>query len=38
LRITPSPVHSVEDVERLIGALEELWAQCQLARLPIAAQ
>ncbi|WP_428515061.1 5-aminolevulinate synthase [Roseovarius sp.] len=38
LRITPSPVHSDEDVERLIGALEELWAQCQLARLPIAAQ
>ncbi|QFT79747.1 5-aminolevulinate synthase [Roseovarius sp. THAF27] len=38
LRITPSPVHSAEDVERLIGALEKLWAQCQLARLPIAAQ
>ncbi|WP_306111049.1 MULTISPECIES: 5-aminolevulinate synthase [Roseovarius] len=38
LRITPSPVHSAEDVDRLISALEELWAQCQLARLPIAAQ
>ncbi len=38
LRITPSPVHSAEDVDRLIGALENLWAQCQLARLPIAAQ
>ena len=38
LRITPSPVHSDEDIERLVGALEKLWAQCQLARLPIAAQ
>jgi 5-aminolevulinate synthase len=38
LRITPSPVHSDADVEQLIGALEELWAQCQLARMPLAAQ
>ncbi|MCL4159053.1 UNVERIFIED_CONTAM: hypothetical protein GTU68_005384 [Idotea baltica] len=38
LRITPSPVHSAEDIERLIGALEDLWAQCQLARMPMAAQ
>ncbi|NNK79420.1 MAG: 5-aminolevulinate synthase [Litoreibacter sp.] len=38
LRITPSPVHSQEDVDRLIDALEALWVQCQLARRPMAAQ
>lgn len=38
LRITPSPVHSQADIDYLIGTLEQLWAQCQLARLPIAAQ
>ncbi len=38
LRITPSPVHSAADIDQLIGALEVLWTQCQLARLPMAAQ
>lgn len=38
LRITPSPVHSAADIDRLIDALEALWQQCQLARLPVAAQ
>ena len=38
LRITPSPVHSPEDIEALIDALGDLWAQCQLARMPLAAQ
>ena len=38
LRITPSPVHSKEDVDRLLNALEDLWTQCQLARRPLAAQ
>ncbi|MDP5218967.1 5-aminolevulinate synthase [Ruegeria sp. 2205SS24-7] len=38
LRITPSPVHSSEDVDRLVTALGELWTQCQLARRPMAAQ
>ncbi|WP_377506909.1 5-aminolevulinate synthase [Octadecabacter sp. R77987] len=38
LRITPSPVHSQADIDALVGALETLWAQCQLARLPMAAQ
>ncbi|KEJ89531.1 5-aminolevulinate synthase [Sulfitobacter donghicola] len=38
LRITPSPVHSAEDIDQLIGALEDLWGQCQLARMPLAAQ
>ena len=38
LRITPSPVHSAQDVDRLVAALESLWTQCALARIPIAAQ
>ncbi len=38
LRITPSPVHTPEDVDRLVAALGELWTQCQLARQPMAAQ
>lgn len=38
LRITPSPVHSDEDIAQLIGALAALWEQCQLARYPMAAQ
>jgi len=38
LRITPSPVHSPEDIDRLVSALETLWMQCQLARIPMAAQ
>ena len=38
LRITPSPVHSDSDVGHLLDALEELWAQCEIARRPMAAQ
>ena len=38
LRITPSPVHSKDDIDHLIEALEALWAECQLARMPMAAQ
>ncbi|MBY8976299.1 5-aminolevulinate synthase [Rhodobacteraceae bacterium NNCM2] len=38
LRITPSPLHSDADVAHLVGALEDLWGQCQLARIPRAAQ
>jgi 5-aminolevulinate synthase len=32
LRITPSPLHSDEDIEHLIHALSSLWSQCALAR------
>lgn len=32
LRITPSPVHSVEDIDYLANALSQLWSQCALAR------
>jgi len=38
LRITPSPVHSEADVEHLAEALTSLWARCQLARMPRAAE
>lgn len=32
LRVTPSPVHSDADVERLAAALSDIWSQCALAR------
>jgi 5-aminolevulinate synthase len=38
LRITPSPVHTQGDIDALVDALGKLWTQCQLARMPIAAQ
>ena len=37
LRITPSPVHSDADVQRLVTALSEIWSQCELARRAMAA-
>ncbi len=38
LRITPSPVHTCADIDRLVAALHSLWSQCQLARQPMAAE
>ncbi|KQI67411.1 5-aminolevulinate synthase [Loktanella sp. 3ANDIMAR09] len=38
LRITPSPVHTPGDIDRLVDALEDLWTQCNLARVSVAAQ
>ncbi len=32
LRITPSPVHSDDDMRHLVDALHDLWSQCALAR------
>jgi 5-aminolevulinate synthase len=32
LRITPTPLHSDEDIDRLVAALSELWSQCALSR------
>jgi 5-aminolevulinate synthase len=32
LRVTPSPLHSDGDVDRLVSALSEIWSQCALAR------
>lgn len=37
LRITPSPVHSDGDIDRLVEALSECWNMCELARKPLAA-
>ncbi len=37
LRITPSPVHSGDDIDRLITALSDIWSQCELARRDVAA-
>ncbi|MEM6973084.1 MAG: 5-aminolevulinate synthase [Pseudomonadota bacterium] len=38
LRFTPGPLHSEADVDHLTDALSSLWAECKLARMPIAAQ
>ncbi|MFN3614409.1 MAG: 5-aminolevulinate synthase [Rubrimonas sp.] len=32
LRITPSPLHTDEDIDRLTRALNDLWSQCALSR------
>jgi 5-aminolevulinate synthase len=37
LRITPSPVHTDADIDRLVDALSEIWSQCALARRDMAA-
>ncbi len=31
LRFTPSPLHSIEDIEHLVLALKELWKQCAIS-------
>ena len=33
LRITPSPLHSDADVDKLVGALTEIWAELGLERV-----
>ena len=38
LRITPSPVHSEADVDRLVNGLAALWTECRLARRSQAAE
>ncbi len=37
LRITPSPVHTDADIDRLVTALSEIWSKCELARRAMAA-
>jgi 5-aminolevulinate synthase len=37
LRVTPSPVHSDDDINKLLTALSEIWSQCELARRDMAA-
>ena len=36
LRFTPSPVHSQDDIEKLVAAMDQLWSSCALSRLEIA--
>ncbi len=31
LRFTPSPLHSIDDIEHLVLALKELWKQCAIS-------
>ena len=33
VRITPSPLHSDADLDRLVSALSAVWSQCELARV-----
>lgn len=37
LRFTPSPVHGPEEMNKLIHALDDLWAQCALSRQQLSA-
>jgi 5-aminolevulinate synthase len=37
LRITPSPVHTDGDIDRLVRALSDIWSECELARREMAA-
>jgi 5-aminolevulinate synthase len=37
LRITPSPLHTDADIDHLVEALSEIWSQCALARVAVAA-
>jgi len=37
LRLTPSPMHSDADIDRLVEALSDIWSQCVLARAAVAA-
>ncbi len=37
LRFTPSPVHSAEEVDALVRALDKLWSRCALNRAEVSA-
>jgi 5-aminolevulinate synthase len=37
LRITPTPLHTDDDIERLVEGLSEIWSHCALARRAVAA-
>ena len=32
LRLTPSPVHTDDDIDKLVRSLSEIWSMCELAR------
>jgi 5-aminolevulinate synthase len=35
LRITPSPQHTDAQMDHLVGALTQLWAECPIAKMPV---
>ncbi|MCB2114944.1 MAG: 5-aminolevulinate synthase [Rhodobacteraceae bacterium] len=37
LRFTPSPVHSMDDIDHLVRAMDKLWAHCALNRAQLTA-
>ena len=37
LRFTPSPVHSLGEIDALVHAMDDLWLQCALSRMDISA-
>ena len=37
LRFTPSPVHGPEEIDRLVSAMDKLWAHCALNRAELSA-
>ena len=37
LRLTPSPVHTDGDIDKLVHSLSEIWSMCELARHSMAA-
>ncbi len=37
LRFTPSPVHSLGDIDQLVRAMDELWSHCALNRAELSA-
>ena len=37
LRFTPSPIHSAEEIDRLVRAMDRLWGKCALNRAEISA-
>ncbi len=37
LRFTPSPVHGPDEIEKLVRAMDNLWAQCALNRAELSA-
>ena len=37
LRFTPSPVHSLSQIDALVGAMDSLWRQCALNRAELSA-
>ena len=36
LRFTPSPVHGPDEMDRLVGAMDDLWSHCALNRADLA--